>query len=60
MKLDELKEEISIRRFRHVFYHDYGFHFDWDRMQEGVSTVDDVFTQFKSRLHDFMQTLESN
>jgi hypothetical protein len=48
------------RKFRHVFYHDYGFHFDWDRMQGGIATVDDVFTRFKSRLHDFMQALESS
>jgi len=48
------------RKFRHVFYHGYGFHLDWDRMQEGIATVDDVFERFKSRLQNFMETLEAD
>ena len=50
----------AFRKFRHVFYHGYGFHLDWDRMREGITTVDDVFARFKLRLHDFMQTLPSS
>jgi mRNA interferase YafQ len=47
------------RKFRHVFFHGYGFHIEWDRMQEGVATVDEVLGRFKARLHEWRETLES-
>jgi hypothetical protein len=47
------------RKFRHVFYHGYGVQLDWNRMAEGVARVEDTFLQFKSRLFDYLQTLES-
>jgi hypothetical protein len=31
---------------------------DWNRMQEGLAGIDDVFKRFKTRLHDYLQTLE--
>ncbi len=31
------------RKFRHVVYHGYGHQLDWDRMCEGIETVDEVF-----------------
>ncbi len=48
------------RKFRHVFFHGYGFHIEWDRMHEGVATVDKVLMRFKARLHEWLETLESN
>lgn len=46
------------RKFRHVFYHGYGFYMDWDRMQEGIMNVGAVFTQFKANLHHYLQSLQ--
>jgi hypothetical protein len=48
------------RKFRHVFYHGYGVQLDWSRMSEGVASVEDVLLQFKSRLFNYLQTLESS
>ena len=47
------------RKFRHVVHHGYGFQLDWSRMQEGIASIEDVFTRFKSRLSDYLQTLEA-
>lgn len=47
------------RRFRHVVYHSYGFQLNWSRMQEGIANVEDIFLRFKSKLSDYLQTLES-
>jgi hypothetical protein len=48
------------RKFRHVFFHGYGFHIEWDRMQEGIVTVDQVLVRFKARLHEWLETFKSN
>ncbi len=48
------------RKFRHVVHHGYGFQLDWSRMQEGIANIKDVFTQFKSKLSDYLQTLEKH
>ena len=45
------------RKFRHVVYHGYGFELDWSRMREGIERVESVFTQFRSVLSDYLQTL---
>lgn len=45
------------RKFRHVVYHGYGFQLDWDRMQEGMASVDNVYAQFKVRLLEYLQPL---
>ena len=45
------------RKFRHVVYHGYGFQLDWDRMQEGIARVEDVYSRFKARLFDYLQTI---
>lgn len=45
------------RKFRHVVYHGYGFQLDWDRMQEGMARVDNVYGQFKTRLLEYLQSL---
>ena len=45
------------RKFRHVFYHGYGFYMDWDRMREGIMNVGEVFARFKTNLNSYLQTL---
>jgi hypothetical protein len=46
------------RQFRHVVYHNYGFQLDWERMQEGVEKVDDIFSKFKAKLTKYLESLE--
>ncbi len=45
------------RKFRHVVYHGYGFQVDWNRMREGIETIDEAFSQFKAKLMDYLRTL---
>jgi len=45
------------RRFRHVALHGYGFQLDWGRMAEGVANVQDVFSQLKTTLADYLVTV---
>ncbi len=45
------------RRFRHVVFHGYGFQLDWSRMVEGVTNVQEVFSQVKARLFDYLETI---
>lgn len=47
----------TYRKFRHVVYHGYGFQLDWNRMKEGLENIDKVFSIFKAKLLDFLQTL---
>ncbi len=47
------------RKFRHVVHHGYGFQLEWNRMQEGIANIEDVFTRFKSKLSAYLQTLEA-
>lgn len=47
------------RKFRHVVHHGYGFQLDWNRMQEGVEGIESIFLKFKSKLSDYLQTLET-
>jgi len=47
------------RKFRHIVYHAYGSQFEWERMREGIETVDDVFTQFNVRLARYLQGLNN-
>lgn len=55
---DELASEIaSFRKFRHVFFHGYGFYMDWDRMQYGVTAVASVLEKFKSKLDEYLAGL---
>jgi len=48
----------SYRKFRHVFYHGYSFRLEWDRLKEGIEKIEDVFTQFRTRLFNYIRTLE--
>lgn len=45
------------RRFRHVAFHSYGFQLNWSRMAEGVARVQDVFSQIKASLSDYLETI---
>jgi hypothetical protein len=58
---DALASAIApFRKFRHVVHHGYGFQIDWDRMKEGISLIEDVFFQIKSKLSEYMKSLEPN
>ena len=58
---DALASTIApFRKFRHVVHHGYGFQIDWDRMKEGISLIEDVFFQIKSKLSEYMKSLEPN
>lgn len=46
------------RRFRHVAFHGYGFQLEWERMAEGVARIQNVFSQFKSSLSDYMESIK--
>ena len=48
----------AFRKFRHVVHHGYGFQIKWDHMQEGIATIDDVFSRFKDNLYNYMKTLK--
>lgn len=45
------------RKFRHVVFHGYGFQLDWNRMKEGVESMEDIFHRFKSKLSEYLQSL---
>jgi len=58
---ETLESALSpFRKFRHVFFHGYGFHMEWDRMRDGIATVDEVFAKLKASLHEYMKTLGSD
>ncbi len=55
---DELAAELkSFRKFRHVFFHGYGFYMDWDRMQHGVATVEHLLGMLKAKLDEYLTGL---
>jgi len=57
---DSLASALApFRKFRHVVHHGYGFQLEWNRMAEGIASVEDVFLRFKSRIFDYLRTLES-
>jgi hypothetical protein len=43
-------EMAPYRKFRHVVFHGYGFQIDWDRMDEGIQHISDVFNRLKTKL----------
>ena len=47
------------RRFRHVAFHGYGFQLEWERMAEGVAMSQNVFSQFKSNLYDYLESIKA-
>jgi hypothetical protein len=59
--LDDLlaSDLAPFRKFRHVVHHGYGFQLEWNHMAEGIASVEDVFLRFRSKLFDYLRTLES-
>ena len=54
-----LASELSyFRKFRHVTRHGYSVRLDWDRMREGVETVEDIYSRFKQALFSYLETLQ--
>lgn len=50
----------SFRKFRHVVYHGYGFQLDWSRMQDGMTSIENIFLMFKNSLHNYLRTLNAD
>jgi len=48
------------RRFRHVAFHSYGVQLEWSRMAEGVARIDNVFSQIKAKLADYLRMIENS
>jgi len=48
----------AFRKFRHVVHRGYGFQLEWERMAEGVNSVDQVFSEIKARLREHLATLK--
>lgn len=46
------------RKFRHVFFHGYGFQLEWTRMRKGIVQLEDVFLMFKTRVLNYLETLK--
>jgi hypothetical protein len=46
------------RAFRHVVYHSYGFQLEWDRMREGLASLDSVYSRLQAILSDFLASLQ--
>ncbi len=47
------------RRFRHVAFHGYGFQLEWSRMSAGVTSVQNVFSQLKASLSDYLESIDA-
>ena len=46
------------RKFRHAFFHGYGTELEWSRMVEGIQGIEDAFERFKTRVLDFLRTIQ--
>ena len=58
---EELARDLApYRRFRHVFFHSYSFHLEWNRMQEGVEHIDEVFSRFNDSLVNYLHGLDQS
>lgn len=58
---DELlsSDFAPFRKFRHVVYHSYGFQLEWERMKEGIATIENVWARFKANLFNYLKNLKS-
>lgn len=55
---DELPALMApYRRFRHVFFHGYGFQLEWEQMQGGILNISKVFNKFQGNLNTFLENL---
>jgi len=50
-------ELAAYRKFRHVVHHGYGFQLEWERMEEGIRHVDDIFERFLVSLEAYIKAL---
>jgi hypothetical protein len=50
------KAMAPYRKFRHLAFHTYGIQMDWNRMEEGIAGVEDVFARFRKNLQTFLST----
>jgi hypothetical protein len=48
----------TYRKFRHVVFHGYGFQLEWNRMKEGLEHINDVFSEFKIKLSEYLMSLK--
>ncbi|HOQ49733.1 MAG TPA: hypothetical protein PLV01_07890 [Candidatus Kapabacteria bacterium] len=55
---DELIEKLNnYRRFRHYFFHGYGFNLNWEILSDGVKDIREVFSQFSQEVQDKLQKI---
>lgn len=47
------------RRFRHVVMHSYSVQLDWERMQEGVEALPELFIEIQDELSSYLRVLET-
>lgn len=47
----------TYRKFRHVFFHGYGFQLDWERMIDGIKNVHSAFEQFREKVEQYTKSL---
>lgn len=47
------------RAFRHVVFHSYGFQLDWERMRDGVASLESVYSRLHAVLDVFLASLTS-
>lgn len=50
----------AFRKFRHVFFHGYGFQLDWERMKDGIEKIEGVYHRFNNRLTEYLKELSKN
>ncbi len=56
---EDLYEKLNLYLgFRHFFRHAYAFQFNWDKMKELISPINDIYGQFKNEITDFISKLK--
>jgi hypothetical protein len=45
------------RRFRHVFFHGYGFQLEWEQMRGGIANISITFNKLQSNIDSFLEEL---
>lgn len=48
---------VPYRRFRHVFFHGYGFQLEWEQMQGGIVNISTAFNKLQDNLNTFLESL---
>ncbi|MCP5048477.1 MAG: hypothetical protein GY940_15005 [bacterium] len=56
---DELYDKLNLYLgFRHFFRHSYAFHFKWEKMEELILDLSNVYSRFKEEINIFIESLE--